>query len=81
MSHKLELSRYTGETTYFWQYEKRSKENPDLVYPYCYPKYKIIQNTVTGRNGNTKIVEERVQNPMPDRLKELKKKTFNPTLI
>jgi len=81
MSHESELYRYTGETTYFWQYEKRSKENPDLVYLYNYPKYKIIHNTVTGRNGNTKIVEERVQNLMPDRLKVLKKETFNPTLI
>jgi len=81
MSHESELYRYTGETPYFWQYEKRSKDNSDLVYSYCFPKYKIIQNTVTGRNGNTKIVEERVQNQMPDWLKKLKKETVNPTFI
>jgi hypothetical protein len=78
MLYKSKPYRYRGETEFFWQYERIYK---DQVYRYCYPKYKIIQSIVTGRDGSKKPIIERIEIERPDWLKKLDEETFDPELF
>ncbi len=71
MLPKSKPSRYIGESELYWHYERRYK---DLIYPYCFPKYKTVTEVVKDRNGKDKVIIERIKNEMPEWLEELKSK-------
>lgn len=74
MSLKSKQYGYIGESELHWHYEKIYK---DQTYSYCFPKYKTIQETVKDRKGSNVISTKRIENRIPEWLKEMIKKSNN----